>query len=121
MRRHKPIFRKLKTLVHKSNKGKISVLVGSASFGDRLCSTNTSITKPCRVQNVSAMRVRHTCHVYFKEFVTYLGVVSILMLQCPSDIGDRNCSTPTYIIHIFLVIFTLVTGPSYTSFHHMYF
>ena len=40
---------------------------------------------------VSNTRVGHTCRVYFKEFVTYPHVVSILMLSCPCNIdGDQT-------------------------------
>ena len=55
------------------------------SYG-MLCSTYTIIMKPCCVRNVSGMLVGYTCHVYFKEFVTWPRVVSISMLLCPCNI-----------------------------------
>ena len=41
--------------------------------------------KPCRIRNVS-----DTCHVYFKEVITCLRVISISMLPCPCNIGGRS-------------------------------
>ena len=47
------------------------------------------IMKPCRIRNVSDTRVRHICHVYFNEFITYPCVVSISLLLCPCNIAEQ--------------------------------
>ena len=52
-----------------------------------LCNTAALIIELCRVQNMSDTRAGH---VYFKEFVTYLRVVSISVLPCPCNIVMEN-------------------------------